>query len=135
MTLMDLPTTNGKDATGRFLPGHKYAKGNPLAKYVQRNRSILLKNAKPQDILGIFNALVAKAKEGDVSAAKEVFDRVLGKPADDVSRDDQAKVIQMFLTQVNQYAGAPPAKMIDSANAGAPMHTHDAQSSSPGDAG
>lgn len=105
MTVMDeinaKPSNNGKDALGRFAPGHKLARGNPHAKRVHRNRSIFLRAITEEDMQQITAALVRKAKTGDVQAITTAFNYALGKPSDEHSADERAKLVQMFLNQVN----------------------------------
>lgn len=79
------PSGNGSNGgrdprTGRFREGNKGGPGNPHARRVAEIRSALLKAVSPDDIREIVQALVTKAKAGDVAAAREVFDRCVGKP-------------------------------------------------------
>ncbi len=71
---------NGRDSEGKFLPGNKIAKGNPLAKRVQKLRSALLQAVTPKDIRAVTQVLLRQAKAGDLAACRELLDRVLGKP-------------------------------------------------------
>jgi len=43
-------------------------------------REALLGAVTPDDLAAIVHALVARAKSGDVAAAREVLDRCLGRP-------------------------------------------------------
>lgn len=65
---------------GRFAPGNTQARGNPFAKRVGELRAALLEAVTPEDIREIIRGMVAQAKAGDVTAAREVLLRVLGKP-------------------------------------------------------
>jgi len=67
---------------GRFRPGNRAAKGNPHAAAVARLRSALLAAVTPDDVAEIVRALVAKARRGDVVAARELLSRVLGPPVE-----------------------------------------------------
>ncbi len=71
---------NGRSPKGRFAPGNKIGKGNPHASKVHKLRSGLLKSVKVADLQGVMKKLVDAAKGGDVSAAKLLFDRLLGPP-------------------------------------------------------
>ena len=71
-----------RDEHGRFLPGTQPGPGNPYAKRVGQLRSALLNAVSENDMREIIEALVAKAKEGDIAAARTLFDRVLGKPVE-----------------------------------------------------
>jgi hypothetical protein len=72
--------SNGRSGGGRIAPGNKVAKGNPHAKRVARLRSALLKAVSPADLRDVVTALLASAKGGDVPAAKELLQRLLGPP-------------------------------------------------------
>lgn len=72
---------NGRDAGGRFTTGNRFASGNPAHKRAAELRSALLNAVSPTDLKEIVAALVAAAKRGDTVAAREVLDRVLGRPA------------------------------------------------------
>ena len=69
----------GRDNTGRFGPGNNFGQGNPHAKRVAQLRTALLNAVSPEDLEAIIQALVQKARQGDVYAAREVLDRTLGK--------------------------------------------------------
>ncbi len=70
---------NGRDATGRFAKGWKGGPGNPHARRVAQIRSVLMSAVSDDDLVQMLRALVEKAKAGDVMAAREVLDRLLGK--------------------------------------------------------
>jgi hypothetical protein len=67
---------------GRFGPGNKAAKGNPYAKRVARLRKALFEAVKPVDLKEVVAALMTSAKSGDVPAAKELLQRLLGPPVE-----------------------------------------------------
>ena len=95
---MHTPTANrdnGRDATGRFAKGNPGGPGNPYNKRVAQLRSALISAVTEDDVRGIIQALVEKAKSGDVAAAKEVLDRTLGKPqeADLIARMEELEEI------------------------------------------
>lgn len=54
--------------------------GNPCAGQMTRLRMALLDCVTPEDIVAIAKAMIAKAAEGSLGAAKLVFSYVLGKP-------------------------------------------------------
>ena len=70
---------NGRDASGRFVKGWKGGPGNPHARQVAAIRSVLMSAVSDDDLVQMVRALVKKAKAGDVMAAREVLDRMLGK--------------------------------------------------------
>ena len=78
---------NGQGKDGRFLPGNKCGTGNPHLKKVRQLRSALLKAVTGKDLREIIKALVEKAKAGDVLAAREIFDRALGKSKQSIDID------------------------------------------------
>ena len=73
---------NGRDAKGRFGVGNKLGKGNPLARRTAALRFELIRSVEPGDLRAVFRSMVDAAKAGDVSAAKLVFERVLGAPVE-----------------------------------------------------
>ncbi len=70
---------NGRDASGRFAKGWKGGPGNPYVRHVAKIRSVLMSAVSDDDLVQMVRALVEKAKAGDVMAAREVLDRLLGK--------------------------------------------------------
>ena len=74
--------SNGRDqdSRGRFLPGHKLSKGNPYARKIAKLRAALLAAISEADIRKVAKQLVKAATGGDVAAARELFNRVLGHP-------------------------------------------------------
>ena len=75
--------SDGRDpVTGRFAPGWRGGKGNPLARRVGRLRAELLRAVTPEDIRGVVDALLAEARGGNVAAIRELLDRTLGKPVE-----------------------------------------------------
>jgi hypothetical protein len=73
--------SDDRDPTsGRFLPGNAGGPGNPYAKRIAALREALLAEVTPEDLRAIVRALVDQAKTGDVTAAREILLRTLGKP-------------------------------------------------------
>ena len=72
---------SGHDAKGRFTHGNKGGPGNPYARQVAALRKVILNRLTEEDLLAITEALLAKAKEGSVGAAKLLLSYALGKPA------------------------------------------------------
>src|SRR5438445_5970139 len=75
------PTNNGHEANGRWAKGNKGGPGNPFARQVAQLRKVILNRLTEEDLLAITEALLAKAKEGSVGAAKLLLAYALGKPA------------------------------------------------------
>ena len=71
-----------RDARGRFAKGNSGGPGNPLGGQVARLRSAMLTAVSVEDMQAIVRQLVELAKGGNVQAAKEVFDRCLGRPVE-----------------------------------------------------
>jgi hypothetical protein len=71
----------GRDAAGRFVVGNPGGPGNPYARRVGELKKLLLETVVLQDLAEILAAMIKKAKEGNVQAAKLVLQYVLGKPA------------------------------------------------------
>jgi len=80
--MIDSPSpngSNGRDSNGRFTKGNRGGPGNPYARRVADFRRVLLEAVSDQDLHDIARTLVEKGKAGDVMAAREVLDRMLGK--------------------------------------------------------
>lgn len=78
------PTGNGRDVAGRFTLGNPGGPGAAAHRRTVRARELqaaLVEAVTSQDIADVIRALVAQAKSGDVSAARELLDRCLGRPA------------------------------------------------------
>ena len=73
--------TNGHDAKGRWAKGNPGGPGNPFARQVAKLRKVIINRLTEEDLLAITEALLAKAKEGSVGAAKLLLAYALGKPA------------------------------------------------------
>lgn len=83
--MSERPSPNGgngadRDANGRFAKGNRGGPGNPHAKRVAELRSALLRAVGPDDVEGIARAMIESAKGGDVSAAREILNRLIGTP-------------------------------------------------------
>ena len=71
----------GRQPNGRFANGNSGGPGNPFARQVAALRKVILNRLTEEDLLAITEALLAKAKEGSVGAAKLLLAYALGKPA------------------------------------------------------
>ncbi len=74
------PGRDGRDPRGRFAPGNVGGPGNPHAAQVAKLRAALLEAVTDDDVRGVVCALVKAAKGGSVPAARELLERLLGKP-------------------------------------------------------
>ena len=98
--------SNGRGERGRFGPGNKYAKGNPHARRVARLRAELLRTVTPADMREVATALLNQAKAGDVAAAKELLQRLLGPP---VALDlmERLEALERHLAEVQEADATP----------------------------
>jgi hypothetical protein len=81
--MSDSPSTNGSNGRstgGRFAKGNPGGPGNPHARRAARLRAAMYKAVTPADLRDVISALLSSAKGGDVSAAKELMQRLLGPP-------------------------------------------------------
>jgi hypothetical protein len=82
--MKSLPSPNGENgrdvATGRFVKGWRGGPGNPLARRTADIRRTLMDTVTDDDLRQLVRTLVDKGKGGDVIAAREVLDRLVGKP-------------------------------------------------------
>jgi len=80
--MTSLPSPNGsisRDPSGQFAKGNRGGPGNPNARRVADFRRVLVDAVTDEDLHDLARTLVAKGKAGDVMAAREIFDRLMGK--------------------------------------------------------
>ncbi len=89
--MSDQPSPNGgngkRNANGRFAKGNPGGPGNPYARRVAQLRAMIADAVTDEDLLAIVGALVERAKEGDVVAARELFNRLVGRPPEAIDPD------------------------------------------------
>ena len=76
------PTRIGRDASGRFAPGNPGGPGaiaHERTKRARELRQALYAAVTSEDLAAIARALIDKAKSGDVAAARELLDRIIGR--------------------------------------------------------
>lgn len=76
------PTRIGRDASGRFAPGNPGGPGalaHERTKRARELRQALHDAVTPEDMAAVARALIDKAKSGDVAAARELLDRIIGR--------------------------------------------------------
>ena len=81
---------DGRDESGRFAKGNPGGPGNPYARRVAEIRSTLLSAVSDEDLRQIALSLVEKAKGGDVMAAREILDRMMGKAKTTLAVESEA---------------------------------------------
>jgi hypothetical protein len=67
-----------RDTKGRFAKGNRGGPGNPFGCQIAYLRKSLVDAVKAEDFAAIAVALLNKAREGDVAAARLLFQYVLG---------------------------------------------------------
>lgn len=80
--------TNGRESTGRFGSGNRFARNrcNPAVEL----RQAFVDAVTPEDVAEIAQAMVKKAAEGNVQCAKLVLERCIGKVVAVQDDSDQA---------------------------------------------
>lgn len=75
----------GRDPmTGRFGPGNRAARGNPVNRKMSELRRALLERATTEDVADIFSSLMESARAGDTSAARLLLEHLVGKPRESI---------------------------------------------------
>ena len=77
----------GRQANGRFAKGNQFGPGNPYARQVAELRKQMLNAVTSEQIQAIILAMVQKAIEGSVPAARLVLSYTLGKPMESMNPD------------------------------------------------
>ncbi len=96
--MTDQMAMNGRTQNGTFAPGNRAAAGR--SSRAAELRRAFTEAITPEDIQVIASALVKSAKDGDIAAAKLIFDRVLGKAdpvRDEVTSRDRENSISRLL--------------------------------------
>ncbi len=85
------PSPNGsngqRDANGRFAVGNKGGPGNPFAKQIAHVRALICEAVSEDDLREIIATMIRRAKEGDLASARELLDRLSGKPTVPMDED------------------------------------------------
>jgi hypothetical protein len=104
---------NGRSPNGQFAPGNPGGPGNPFAHRVAALRSALMDAITEDDLRAIVAILIAKAREGDAVAIREVLDRTIGKPGptqnpDRVALDEMEIELALRKAEIGSiFAGVP----------------------------
>jgi hypothetical protein len=109
MTFSVNPTGNpvldiGRDVHGRFRKGNPGGPGNPFARKVAALRKTLLESVSDQDLKDMIEVLKLKARQGNLTALKLVFQYCIGKPTaapdpDRMDIDEWQRLQQMRVSQ------------------------------------
>src|SRR5947209_4844825 len=101
------PKSN-QDTRGRFVRGNAGGPGNPFARRVAELRKQLLEAVDASALGRLVDALIEKAKNGDVAAARLVFHYALGKPTEAVDPDrvdaDELRLLRESAVSVGELA-------------------------------
>ena len=69
----------GLDERGKFKAGHHLSKGNPYTSQIAVFQKCILDSVKQKQLKEVMQAMIKKACEGDVNAARLVFERTCGR--------------------------------------------------------
>ncbi|MBL8763139.1 MAG: hypothetical protein JNM07_02585 [Phycisphaerae bacterium] len=69
-----------RDQRGHFKPGSNMGEAKRGSNITRRVRNAVKEAASQDDVCAIMQALIKRARAGDVQAAREVFDRLFGRP-------------------------------------------------------
>jgi len=93
----DKSSDPGRDSNGRFKPGNPGGVGNPYARQVAILRRELIQTTRPENIRNIGRKLIALAEDGNIPAAKLLFNYTLGLPSPAESPDrDHLNELEIF---------------------------------------
>jgi hypothetical protein len=81
------PPDSGRGPDGKFVKGNKGGPGNPFARKIAAMRRAFFDAVTEEDLATIAQAMIEKAKAGDVAAARLVVQYTLGRPAEAVDPD------------------------------------------------
>jgi hypothetical protein len=103
------PTRIGRDASGRFAPGNPGGPGAIAHERTKRARALrqaLHDAVTAEDIAAVARMLVERAKAGDVAAARELLDRIIGRPLPaEPPKDDDGEGKQVVIRLAFDDAG------------------------------
>jgi len=101
--------SEGRDAGGRFAKGNAGGPGNPYPRRVAALRRALLDCVTEDDIKAIAKAVIEEAKDGNIAAAKIIFQYTLGKPDFAINMDLHAPMANGANDTAAQQPAAPKA--------------------------
>jgi len=74
------PTDYTRDASGRFAPGTRGGPGSGQGRRIAAYRDAVRDAVEPEQLARVVEVLLGRALDGDIPAARELLDRVLGRP-------------------------------------------------------
>ena len=77
------------DSRGKFAPGNKLGKGNPLAKRQAELRRTVMEAVTPLMMKAVVQAIYNAAIEGDMIAARLWLDTTIGKSTNATADDER----------------------------------------------
>jgi hypothetical protein len=97
----------GRNPDGRFAEGNPGGPGNPHGKRAAWLREALLNAVTADDIQAIARVLVARAKDGDIPAIRELLDRTIGRSMPAINgADDPDPIMQISDAQIRAVASS-----------------------------
>jgi hypothetical protein len=107
------PNGDGRDSQGRFAKGNPGGPGNPFVRRVASLRNAMLDAVTEDDLRSVVQAVVGKAKAGDLAAAKLLLDYCIGRPPEAID-PDRAELEAMKLDRERRREQAGPlAALVD----------------------
>lgn len=70
---------------GKWLAGIGGGGGNPYVKSINHYKALIGAAVSDEDVVAIVQAMVERGKAGDIAAAREIFDRLVGRPKQEVA--------------------------------------------------
>jgi len=81
--------SKGRDSRGRFSPGNLIGPGRPSRERERENLKSFASVVTPEELAKITQAIAAKAKRGDVPAARLLLEYAVGKPTTRIEFTDR----------------------------------------------
>lgn len=75
-----IPESNGRDDKGRFMAGNSVARGRPRREREKEFLSAFDRGLPADELSEVVAAILIKAKQGSVPAARLLFEYSIGKP-------------------------------------------------------
>ena len=92
-----------RDESGRFLPGTAGGPGSGRGRRIAAFREVIRMACRPEDVASVVAMLLRRALEGDTGAARELLDRVVGRP------QRESEPVSFDVVEVSDVASAAKA--------------------------